>query len=80
MKITLETKFNIGDQVYLAETYREYWANSKSYTVVGIKYYINEHTSKTLYNIEQGELKDSVSETLLFATYDECVQWCKEHN
>lgn len=80
MKITFETKFNIGDQVYLAETYHEYWANSKPYTVVGISIHMNEHATKIIYRIEQDGLIDSVSENLLFATHEECVKWCEEHN
>ena len=80
MKITFETKFNIGDQVYLAETYHVYWANSKPYTVVGVNIHMNDHTTKLIYNIELEGLVTSVSERFLFATSDECKQWCEAHN
>lgn len=80
MKLAINTKFNIGDQVYIAETHHEYWANSKPYQIVGIHIYMNEHTMKISYNIEHDGFIDSVSERLLFATYEECMKWCKEHN
>ena len=80
MKCVINTKFNIGDQVYLAEIYHEYWANSKPYQIVGIHIYMNEHATKTIYHIEQNGFIDSVSERLLFATHEECARWCEEHN
>ena len=80
MKLTINTKFDIGDQVYLAQTYYEYWANSKPYQIVGVNLHMNEHATKLIYNIEQEGSVTSVSENLLFATYEECAKWCKEHN
>lgn len=80
MRLAIETKFSIGDQVYLAEIYHEYLANSKPYTIVGISIHMNEHATKTIYRIEQEGLIDSVSEHILFATYEECAKWCDEHN
>ena len=74
----INIKFNVGDKVYLAETYHEYWANSKPYTIVGINFHMNEHTSKLIYTIEQDDMVTSVSEKLLFTTYEECKQWCKD--
>lgn len=80
MKCVVNAKFNIGDQVYLAETYHEYWANSKPYLVTGILISITESEYKITYRIQQDLLTDVVSEHLIFATYEECAQWCKNHN
>ena len=80
MNVNINTKYNIGDQVYLAQIYHEYYANSEPYEIVGINVHMNEHAIKFTYNIEQGGVITTVSENLLFATYEECTKWCKEHN
>ena len=80
MTINLNTKFNLGDQVYVAETYEDYWANSEPSIVTDVFIKINNSTTTVLYRLKQGEFFDVVSEYFIFATYDECKQWCEEHN
>lgn len=80
MKITADTKFNIGDTVYAAESYEVYWANKTPYIVIDITVNVNEDMTRIVYTINQDYIIDTVSEDFLFATYEECMKWCKEHN
>ena len=80
MKVTADTKFNIGDAVYAAEPYEVYWANKTPYIVIGITLHMNENVTRIVYTINQDYTITTVSEEFLFATYEECMKWCKEHN
>ena len=80
MKLTIDTKFDIGSTVYNVELYYEYYVEKNPYTVVGVSISISDHTMKTTYRIERdGDLR-TVSENSIFATYEECAKWCEEHN
>lgn len=80
MKLTVKTKFNIGDSVYVAVPYYEYYADSEPCTVVGISVHLNEHAVKIIYNIEKDDTIESVSENVVFETYTECLNWCDKKN
>lgn len=80
MKVTTETKFDIGSKVYNAELYHEYYAEKDPYTVVGVSIHISDHAMKTTYRIERGGIIRFTSENFIFSTYDECTKWCEEHN
>ncbi len=80
MKITVKTKFSIGDLVYVAVPYYEYYVDSEPYTIVGITIRLNDHAVKIVYNIEKDNIIDSVSENFVFATYAECLEWCDNKN
>lgn len=79
MKIKIDTKFNIGDVVYTPEFYDVYFASKTPHTITDIfvKASHNQNVAVT-YRIIQGQLTDVVSEKFLFATYEECRQWCDE--
>lgn len=80
MKVTADTKFNIGDAVYATEPYEVYWPNKTPYIVVGITVHMNENVTRIVYTINQDYIITTVSEEFLFATYEECMKWCKEYN
>ena len=80
MKITFDTKFNIGDTVYAPDHYYDFYANHTPYVVTDIILHVSDRNVRTLYCINQGEYSDHVTEEWLSHTYEECVQWCKEHN
>ena len=81
MKLSIETKFIIGDAVYAVECYEVYWANPVPYVVTDIFIKVT-HTNDVVitYRLLQDELTDVISEKILFATHEECKQWCEEHN
>ena len=80
MTISLNTMFNIGDPVYLAETYECYWANKEPYIVTDIMIKVNEHRQSVTYRVSQNDFTDTVSEHLLFQSYEDCAKWCKKHS
>jgi hypothetical protein len=80
MKITLDTKFNIGDTVYAADHYYDYYASHTTYVISDIIINVSNRSIRTMYCVEQGERTDRFPEDWCFATYEECERWCKEHN
>ena len=80
MNISLNTKFNIGDAVYFAETYEDYWANKEPYIVTDIMVKVNKYGQSIVYRISQNCFTDTVSEHMLFQKYEDCAKWCKEHS
>jgi hypothetical protein len=80
MKLTLNTKYNINDTIYIAECYNGEFFPSRALTVYQI------YTESSLYITEiyyymyyYGEYV-KFSESRCFGSYEECSKWCKEHN
>ena len=80
MTFTVHTKFDIGDEVYIAQSYYEYCASSKPYIIKRVRIQSDGSVTHIVYNVEQNGVEDSVVEGLVFATYAECTKWCKNHN
>jgi hypothetical protein len=80
MKINLETQFNIGDIVYAADHYYDFYATSKPYVISDIIINIDHRDVRTMYCVEQGDITDRFPEDWLFATYEECKRWCDKQN
>ena len=81
MKITIDSKFNIGDAVFVPECYEIYWANPTQHIVKDIFIKVTRNRSVSItYRLLQNELTDVVSENFLFATYEECKLWCDQQN
>lgn len=80
MKKCIEIRFDIGDVVYIPYNHEEYIPNITPYVVYGIHTKSYADKTKILYEVKQCDRIDCVAEGWLCATYDECVQWCKEHN
>ena len=80
MKLSIETKFNIGDTVYIAECYEDWKKKKKPFIISDILISANSQTTHVLYEVQQDELKSRVPEDWVFGTYEECIKWCDEHN
>ena len=80
MKTTIETKFNVGDTVYVADHYYDFYANHKPYIVRDVLVDINSKRTLISYDVEQDEFTYRVPETWVFVTYEECSKWCDGHN
>lgn len=80
MKLSIETKFNIGDTVYLAECFEDWFAYEKPYIISDISISANRQTTHILYKVQQDGFTDRVPEDWVFGTYEECKKWCDEHN
>jgi hypothetical protein len=82
MNITVDTKFNIGDMVYAADCYYDYYPRKIPYTIYNIWINVDAKQDRiiTKYGIKSNDDEDIVLEGWIFATYEECVQWCQKHN
>lgn len=80
MKFTIDTKFNIGDTIYVADHYYDYYASHMPYTITDIVVNINNRDIRTMYYVAQGEHTECLPENWCFGTYTECAKWCEEHN
>ena len=82
MKINVDTKYNIGDTVYIAECYYSEFVPSAACVITKI------HTAclgvnfpqEIVYEINNQGFPELVGESTCFATYAECTKWCEEHN
>lgn len=79
MNINIETKYNIGDTVYIAEHYDEFFP-SKPLEVIGILIKISPIATLVEYKLQDNGYDEIVIEPYIFATYEECVKWCDNHN
>jgi hypothetical protein len=80
MKVDINTKFNVGEQVYIPTNYSGTWyVENKSNTINGITITLNDFGTKITYSIEPGLecfTIINVPEEYVFANYEECNQWC----
>ena len=80
MTFTINTKFDVGDEVYIADSYYEYYASSKPYVITRVHIKSDGNKTHITYDVEQDGFRDIVTEGLVFQTYEECTKWCKNHN
>lgn len=79
MKISVETKFNIGDMVYIANCYYDFYANSVPCRIKDVLVDINRRRTRIAYEVEQEDFTYRIPEEWAFASYEECEKWCAEH-
>ena len=77
MDINIKTKFNVGDEVYIPMLYQDFYAHKTPQIIEGIRIDIQDKTRITY--LLDGEWR-KVSEDRIFATYEECRQWCDKNN
>jgi hypothetical protein len=80
MKFTIETKFNIGDVVYVAQLYHDFYATRNPYTIKSVCIKATPWHTYIKYDVERDGHIESISEACIFTTYEECEKWCKENN
>ena len=81
MKYTVNTKYNIGDMVYLADLYYDYIPNGRPHMVHDIEvHFFKENTVIIYCVISEDNISWRVVERYLFSTYEECTEWCKKEN
>ena len=71
----IETKYNIGDTIYIPEYYEEYFP-SKPLQIDSILITSN-YIVKYILN-SSGYM--ALEEQNIFKTYNECNEWCNKHN
>ena len=81
MKIEIETRFNIGDLVYLpgfdGEGFRP---RKKPFEVQSFWIYYDPNSKKITISYDLDDDLLGYSESACFASYEECKQWCIEQN
>ena len=80
MEINISTKYNIGDKVYVAECYYDYYPQQIPYTITDLLIKVDDKRIALIYEIEQNGMTDSVPEEWIFDTYAECTKWCEKQN
>ena len=80
MTLTIDAKYNIGDIVYVAYCYHDYWPLSTPCTVKNILFHGDIGSTHIFYEVKQDLFVDHVPEGWLFPTYAECAKWCEKHN
>ena len=80
MKTTVETRFDVGDIVYVADHYYDLYPISKPYVVRDVVVRVTSDSIHIHYEIEKEGILDYVPEEWVFETYTECTKWCDEHN
>lgn len=80
MKIDIETKFNISDFVYIPEQYHDEWfAPNHAYEICAIHVRVDDSIC-VYYSILYGDMVCEHTDRYLFASYEECKQWCEKQN
>ncbi len=80
MKITIDTKFNIGDRIYAADHYYDYYTSHMPYIISDIIIKMDGRRTQVTYCVDRGSYTDHFPEEWCFGTYEECAKWCAEHN
>ena len=80
MKLNIDTNFDIGDIVYAADHYYDYYANHRPYVVTDIVVNVNNDSTRTMCGVERDGVANRFPEEWLFRTYEECLQWCEAQN
>ncbi len=85
MNLNINTKYNIGDTVWFADyIYDTHYPSKYSGTVREIEIEISETQQLISYwvivDYNGNKELEQYSERACFATYEECIKWCKEHN
>lgn len=78
--IIKRNKFNIDDVVYVAEWADEYYPSPTPMIVEEIRYSESRLLSNISYRIDRDGISEFISESRLFHSYKECMEWCKDHN
>lgn len=81
MKIEVETRFNIGDLVYLPGfDGEEFRPRKKPFEVQSFWLYYDPNTQKVIVSYDLNDDLLGYSESACFASYEECEQWCEKRN
>ena len=81
MKIETETRFNIGDLVYLPGfDGEEFRPRKKPFEVQSFWLYYDPNTQKVIVSYDLNDDLLGYSESACFASYEECEQWCRDRN
>ena len=81
MSINIQTKFNIGDKVWIPNHCHNWFPIREAYTVFNIEVSIDAQSQRVFYIIKNDNGNtERYPSRLCFKSYDECKQWCDKDN
>jgi hypothetical protein len=80
MNININTKYNIGDTVYIVDSCYDYYPVNIPCIVKNIFIRGNINNIYVNYEVQHDTLSLLLPESWIFPTYAECTKWCEEHN
>lgn len=80
MELTIKTKFNIGDKVYVVDHYYELYARKTPGVITSVWVCSNTRHTIIRYEVKFDGNTEEVPESWVFSSYEECAKWCDEHN
>ena len=78
--LVIDTKYNIGDTVYVADLCYDYYPVSQPCTVKNILLGGNVNKPRISYEVKNDVFSEQLLEDWIFPTYAECTKWCEENN
>lgn len=81
-KNNIQTKFNVGDKIWIAYHYEDYWYmwNKEGCFIDSIKIYVGEDRQIEFYTIKTDIGYQEFSSRFCFSSFEECFSWCQEEN
>lgn len=81
MSISIQTKFKIGDKVWVPDNYYGWVPIKNEYEVFNIEIHIDSQNQRVFYTLKDcdGHTQRYPSK-MCFSSYDECQQWCSKEN
>ena len=78
MKFEVETKFDIGEEVYIPEPCMYWLPNNTPSMITDIQVKYSKSGTGIFYGVHDNHTP--VREDMCFGSLEECRQWCKEQN
>ena len=80
MNIVVNTKFNVGDRVYVVNFYHDFYVTDRPYIIKDFLVKINKHKTFISYEVEQNNSTEMIPEQWIFSNYEDGVAWCDNMN
>jgi hypothetical protein len=83
MDINVRAKFNIGDIIYIVDSYYDHWhAVQEGFEVCSVQVNVRQGKCRINYELKANfnGYQPSYDEQWCFATYEDAVEWCNKHN
>ena len=78
MDINMQTRFNIGDPVWIPDIYYEWFPRKEVYYIEKINISVDLNQTRVSYVVQdiRGN-RHEYSSRVCFASYEECKEWCE---
>lgn len=81
MDINIQTRFNIGDEVWVPYLYHDWYPLKCRYIITHIDIQIDSKSYRIFYTIKnENNSGQRYPDRMCFGSYEECKQWCDQEN